>query len=93
MTEIEQEIKKIIDETTERDYISKLRVIHEDDVWTLCLYLNRELVPLVMSIQGSEDHFKDFVACEMKKRRLHEVKYWKTDRTLPALDCNGEMTW
>ena len=41
----------------------------------LYLYLDRELVPLVMGIDGDEDTFKKFVRKEMKKRRLHEVKY------------------
>lgn len=55
--------------------------------------MNRTLVPLVMSIQGTEEKFKRFVYREMRKRRLQEVKYWKTDRTLPALECNenGEL--
>lgn len=93
MTKIEEEIKQIINDVTEREYITKLQVSHEDDIWTLYLFLNRELVPLVMSIQGDEDKFKKFVAQEMKKRRLHEVKYWRTERTLPALECNkdGEL--
>ena len=88
MTKLEEEIKNIINDVTEREYVSRLQVTKEDDIWTLYLYLNRELVPLVMSIQGDEEKFKKFVAYEMKKRRLHEVKYWKTDRTLPALECN-----
>ena len=93
MTAIEEEIKQIIDNTTERKYITKLQVSHTDDIWTLYLYLNRELVPLVMSIQGDEKLFKRFVAEEMRKRRLQEVKYWKTNRELPVLQCkeNGEL--
>lgn len=97
MTGIEEEIKQIINDVTEREYITKLHVSHEDDIWTLYLYLNRELVPLVMSIQGDERKFKRFVAKEMKKRRLQEVKYWKTTRELPALECDGkgglELGW
>ena len=75
MTAIEEEIRQIINDVTEREYITKLQVSQDGDIWTLYLYLNRELVPLVMSIQGDEEHFKRFVATEMKKRRLHEVKY------------------
>lgn len=75
MTELEEEIRQIINDITEREYITKLSVRHDDDIWTLYLYLNRELVPMVMSIQGTEDQFKRFVKREMKKRRLHEVKY------------------
>lgn len=46
-----------------------------------------------MSVQGDEEHFKLFVRDELRKRRLQEVEYWKTDRTLPALECNedGEL--
>lgn len=93
MTAIEEEIRQIINDVTEREYITKLQVSQDGDIWTLYLYLNRELVPLVMSIQGDEEHFKRFVAKEMKKRRLHEVKYWRTERELPALECNenGEL--
>lgn len=93
MTELEEEIRQIINDTTEREYITKLHVGHDGDIWTLYLYLNRELVPLVMSIQGDEEKFKKFVKREMKKRRLEEVKYWKTTREIPVLHCNedGEL--
>lgn len=95
MTKIEEEIRQIINDVTEREYITRLQVTQDNDIWTLYLFLNRELVPLVMGIQGDEETFKKFVRSEMKKRRLQEVKYWKTDRTLPALQCNenGELTW
>lgn len=56
--------------------------------------MNREIVPsIVMSTQGSEEDFKKFVKREMRKRRLEEVKYWKTTRELPVLACNenGEL--
>lgn len=93
MTKIEDEIRQIINEVTEREYIGKLSVRNEDDIWTLYLYLNRELVPMVMSMQGTEDQFKRFVKREMKKRRLHEVKFWKGIMELPVIDCseNGEL--
>lgn len=97
MTPLEEEIKNLIEETTERKYITKLRVSQEGDIWTLYLFLNRELVPMVMSVQGDEDRFKRFVVDEMKKRRLPEVKYWRTERELPALECNEnnelELKW
>lgn len=93
MAGIEEEIRQIINDVTEREYISRLQVSHEGDIWTLYLFLNRELVPLVMSIQGDEKLFKRFVAEEMKRRRLHEVKYWRTNRELPALNCDGELGW
>ena len=93
MTKLEEEIKQIIDETTDREYVSKLRVVKEDDTYILYLYLNRELVPMTMGCQGDEETFKKFVRKEMKTRRLQEVRYWKTDRTLPATDCNGQLTW
>lgn len=93
MTEIEEEIRQIINDTTERVYITKLHVRHEDGIWTLYLYLNRVLVPMVMSYEGTEEGFKKFVKKEMKSRRLEEVKYWKTTREIPVLSCNedGEL--
>lgn len=93
MTAIEKDIKKIIEDITEREYVSRLIVTQDDDIWTLYLFLDKEFGPLVMSIQGDERKFKRFVAKEMKRRRLQEVKYWKVDRTLPALECNenGEL--
>lgn len=93
MTAIEEEIKQIINDVTEREYISKLQVSQEDDIWTLYLFLNRELIPLVISYQGDEENFKKFIAKEIRKRRLHEVKYWRTERELPSLSCNenGEL--
>ena len=90
MTEIEEEIRQIINDTTERVYITKLHVRHEDGIWTLYLYLNRELVPMVMGYEGTEEGFKKFVRDEMKSRRLEEVKYWKTTREIPVLACNEE---
>ena len=56
--------------------------------------MDMEIVPsIVMSTQGSEEDFKKFVKREMKKRRLEEVKYWKTTRDIPVLSCNkdGEL--
>lgn len=90
MKEIEDEIRQIINDATEREYITKLHVRQDDDIWTLYLYLNRELVPMVMSKQGTYEDFKKFVKREMKKRRLHEVKYWKTTREIPVLVCNDD---
>lgn len=90
MEDIEDEIREVINDVTGEKYITKLQVTKEGDIWTLYLYLNRELVPMVMSIEGSFDLFKRFVAYEIKHRRLNEVKYWKTDLTLPSLQCNGD---
>ena len=56
--------------------------------------MDRDLVPpIVMSKQGSLEDFKKFVKREMRKRRLEEVKYWKTTREIPVLSCNkdGEL--
>lgn len=93
MTAIEEEIRQIINDVTEREYITKLHVRQDGDIWTLYLYLNRELVPMVMGYEGTEEGFKKFVKREMKKRRLEEVKYWKTTREIPVLSCNedGEL--
>ena len=45
-----------------------------------------------MSKQGSLEDFKKFIKREMRKRRLEEVKYWKTTREIPVLSCkDGEL--
>ena len=93
MTELEEEIRQIINDVTEREYITKLHVSQDGDIWTLYLYMDRDLVPpIVMSKQGSLEDFKKFIKREMRKRRLEEVKYWKTTREIPVLSCkDGEL--
>ena len=88
MTTLEQEILNIINEATDSEYIGKLKVIVDDNLYTLGLYLNREMTPTVLSYQGSEDEFKNFIRDEMKSRKLQKVFRYEVirDILLPVMD-------
>ena len=78
MTALEQEILNIINETTDSEYIGKLKVIIDDisnnnKLYTLGLYLNFEMSPMILSYQGTEEEFKKFIREEMKSRKLQRV--------------------
>ncbi len=79
MTNLELEIKAIIEKATCTKYIGKLKVFKEtvgdSTLWTLLLYLNLELSPMVLAYEGTEDQFKDFVYSEMKTRKLYNVHF------------------
>lgn len=74
---IESEIRGIINKVIDGKYIGKLKVIQEDDVWTLLLYLDKEQVPMVLLKQGTEEEFKNFIAQEMKERKLQITHFLK----------------
>lgn len=80
---IENKIKDIIEEASNCKYIGKLKVIHEDDLWMLLLYLDLEETPLVMAHQGDYEQFEDFIKSEVKARKLHMIKFWKCQEILP----------
>ena len=42
-------------------------------LYMLLLYLNQEQAPMVLSYQGDEEAFKEFVRKEMKTRKMHTV--------------------
>lgn len=88
MTTLEQEILDIINEATDSEYIGKLKVIVDDNLYTLGLYLNREMTPTVLSYQGTEDEFKQFILEEMKSRKLQKVFRYEVirDILLPGTD-------
>ena len=88
MTTLEKEILDIINETTDSEYIGKLKVIVDDDLYDLGLYLNREMTPTVLSFQGTEDEFKEFVREEMKSRKLQKVFRYEVirDILLPGME-------
>lgn len=81
MTEIENQIKEIIEEVVNGKYIGKLRVISEpinnSTLWMLLLYLDLEITPMVLAYEGNVDEFKEFIRKEMKTRKLQTVKFWK----------------
>lgn len=88
MKEIEKDIKEIIEEVIKGKYIGKLKVVSEpiDDstLWMLLLYLDLELTPMVLAHEGTLEEFKEFVAKEMKERKLQTVKFWRAVQEYPS---------
>ena len=84
MTEIESEIKEIIEEVVDGKYIGKLKVvtepINDSTLWMLLLYLDLEMTPMILAYEGNEMEFKDFIRSEMKARKLQTVKFWKANQ-------------
>ena len=96
MTTLEQEILNIINEATDCEYIGKLKVIVDDNLYTLGLYLNLEMSPVILSYQGTEKEFKDFIREEMKSRKLQKVFRYEVirDILLPGMDeYEDEEEW
>lgn len=88
MTTLEKEILNIINETTDSEYIGKLKVVVDDDSYTLGLYLNLEMSPMVFSYQGDEQGFKDFIREEMKSKKLQNIFRYEVirDILLPGME-------
>ena len=87
MTILEQEILSIINETIGGQYIGKLKVINDENIWTLYLYLNQELSPIQIGCECSWNKFKEYVRKEIKNRKLEKVSYWKAIQELPSVEC------
>ena len=79
MENLEKEILEIINEAIGGKYVGGLKVLIEDNIYELLLYLNQEMAPLVLSIQGTESEFKEFIRKEIKTRELDRVNYWTTN--------------
>lgn len=88
MTALEKEILNIINEATDSEYIGKLKVIVDDNLYNLGLYLNREMTPTVLSFQGTEEEFKEYVRDEMKLRKPQRVFRYEVirDILLPGME-------
>lgn len=95
MTELEQEVLCIINEVTENCYIGKLKVLVtkperqcgdsecrpiNDTIYELYLYLDRWRTPIVLSYEGTEEEFKQFVRNEFKKNRYEKIHFYKITR-------------
>lgn len=96
MTTLEKEILEIINDATDSEYIGKLKVIVDDDSYTLGLYLNLDMKPMVFYYQGNEDGFKSFIRDEMKSRKLQKVFRYEVirDILLPGMEeCEDEEEW
>lgn len=88
MENLKNEILEIINEAIGGKYIGGLKILIEDDIYELLLYLNQEMAPLVLSYQGTESEFKEFIRKEMKTRQLERVDYWTTNLSyLPDNYC------
>lgn len=88
MTTLEKEILKIINDATDSEYIGKLQVVVDDGFYTLKLYLNLEMAPMIFSYQGTEQEFKNFIYEEMKNRKLQKVFRYEVlrDILLPGME-------
>lgn len=84
MTQLEQEVLDIINETICGCYVGKLKVNIfypeqqcgdprcrelNDTVYELRLYLDRWFTPVILSHEGNEKEFKEFIRNEFKRNR------------------------
>lgn len=107
MTELEQEVLCIINEVTENCYTGKLKVLvtpperhpcdsncvqMNDTIYELYLYLDRWRTPIVLSYEGTEDEFKQFIRDEFKKNKYEKVHFYKITRE-PLVLPNEENDW
>lgn len=108
MSELEQEVLDIIEETTCAKYIGKLKVIISNDVrqcgdpncrplggtiYELRLYLDRWFTPIILSYEGNEEEFKDFLRQEFKSRKLERVGFYKLILEPSTLDDEELTDW
>ncbi len=106
MTRLEQEVLDIINEVTESCYTGKLKVIvtHpeltkcdlpckelNDTIYELYLYFDRYYTPTILSYEGTEEEFKEFVRNEIKKNKYEKVHFYKITRE--PLVLNEEIEW
>lgn len=107
MTELEHEVLCIINEVTENCYTGKLKVLvtpperHRcdphciplnDTIYELYLYLDRWRTPIVLSYEGTEDEFKQFIRDEFKKNKYEKVHFYKITRE-PLVPPQEENNW
>lgn len=96
MTKLEQEVLCIINEVTESCYTGKLKVLVtnserqcgescqelNDTIYELYLYFDRWRTPIVLSYEGTEEEFKNFVREEIRKNKYEKVHFYKITREL-----------
>lgn len=77
--QMEHEIRQLINEIVGGKYVGKLKVsedkMENSSFWTLMLYLDTEMTPLILAYEGTLDEFKTFIAEELKMRKLHNIKF------------------
>lgn len=76
----EQEVYELIKETTGYEYIGKLKVRNDGDIWELLLYFDREYTPTIFAMEGTESEFKKFLRREFKTRKMEKTRYYKIIR-------------
>jgi len=88
MTTLEKEILEIINDATDSEYIGKLKVIVDDNSYTLGLYLNLEMSPMIFYYEGDEKGFKNYIREEMKNRKLQKIFRYEVirDILLPGME-------
>lgn len=75
-SELEHEIRELINRVTCSEYISSLDVKHEDNIYTLRLGLNcKDAAPISFGYQGDEEGFLAYLEKEFRKRKLQNTKY------------------
>lgn len=105
MTKLEKEVLEIINEVTENCYKGKLKVLVtypeiqecdspckelNDTIYELYLYLDRFYTPIILSYEGTEDEFKDFIRKEIKKNKYEKVHFYKITREPLILEEDDE---
>ena len=70
LNNLENDILDIINNVTESFYVGGLKVVKEDGMYMLFLYLDVEYAPLQLAYEGTEDEFKNYIKDELKSRRL-----------------------
>lgn len=87
MKQIEIDIRNIIDEVTCSKYTGRLKIMKDDlpedgILWSLLLYLDTEMTPMILAYEGTEDEFKEFIRRELKIRKLQNVDFFKMHQEL-----------
>ena len=76
----EQEVYELIKETTGYEYIGKLQVLNNGNMWQLLLYFDREYTPTIFAMEGTENEFRKFLRREFKTRKMEKTRYYKIVR-------------
>lgn len=96
MTTLEKEVLDIIEKVTCCKYIGSLKVIESEDDFTLNLYLNQEMSPMVINYQGDKNSFLAFIENDLRKRQIERAHHfkaikheWYESQCLETNNCNN----
>lgn len=74
ITQLEDKIRKMINELSNAIYIAPLVVKYKGGIWSLKVGLNgKEVSQLSLGFQGSAEEFLNFLKKEFQKRQLQRV--------------------